>query len=178
MNNPTTINQLENRRILNDMLGGGVIAGLVAGACMAVVLCVHSAAVGMDFWLPIQLMSGVFYGPDAILGGAGPTITGLLVHFVSSAILGFIFALLMRPRTPTSDAVAFGLIFGIVVWALRTYLTLPAFNPTLSDRATLIPGWWFVAHLAFGAGLGSLSNARRSLARRLRVRERPTRVAA
>src|SRR5689334_923199 len=129
MNTSTTLNQLENRRVVNDMLAGGVIAGLISGVCMLVVLCVHSAAVGMDFWLPVQLMSGIFYGPDAILGGAGPTLTGLFVHFLSSAVLGFIFALLMRPRTPTSDAVAFGLIFGIVVWALRTYLTLPAFNP-------------------------------------------------
>ncbi len=178
MSNVASVQQIENRRIMNDMVAAGALAGLISGFCFLLVVCLHSAAVGMDFWLPVQLLSGIFYGPDAILGGTGPTLTGLFVHFVSSAVLGFIFALLMRPKSPTSDAIAFGLIFGIVVWALRTYLTLPAFNPTLSDRATLIPGWWFIAHLVLGASLGSLAAIRQSLARRLKTQIRPSQAAA
>lgn len=176
--NSMSINQIENRRIVYDILVSGVLTGVIAGFVMTAILCAHFAVVGLGFWLPVQLFSGMFYGADAILGGTGPTIVGLAMALVASSVAGFIFSLILRPRTPTSDALAFGLIFGIVMWALRTYLVLPAFNQTLSDRVTLIPGWWFFSHLAFGACMGLLPRIRTQFAKRLHIPDRVTRVAA
>lgn len=167
----------ENRRILIDVLISGSIAGLIGGVGMALVLCVQSLATGMGFWFPMQLVSGIFYGDNAILGGAGPTIVGLVVHLIASAFLGFVFALFLRPRTPTTDAVAFGLIYSIILWALRSYVVLPSFNTTLADRVSLIPGWWFLAHLSYGALLGTVPALRQAIARRI-APAGPTRIAA
>lgn len=167
----------ENKRIVADVITSGAIAGVLGGIALGLILCLQSAATGMGFFFPIQLASGVFYGDDAILGGVGPTVAGLVIYVVSSVILGCVFALFLRPRTPTTDAVAFGLIFGIVVWALRSYIVLPSFNPTLTDRMNLIPGWWFLGHLAFGAILGSIPTIRQTLARR-ETTVRPSKMAA
>lgn len=157
----------ENKRIVMDVAASGSLVGAMGGLAMALILCLQSFFVGNGFWFPMQLQSGMFYGDNAILGGLGPTAVGLLVHFVSASVLGIVFALFLRPRTPGTDAVAFGLIYGIILWALQSYIWLPAFNPTMGDRVALIPGWWFLSHLAYGAMMGLIPQIRRTMARRL-----------
>lgn len=167
----------QNRRVVREVVGAGALGGLLAGVAMAIVLMLQSAGAGMGFWFPIHLMSAFYYGEDMVMGGLGPTVVGLVAHALSSVVLGVVFSLFLKSRTPSSDAVAFGLIFGVVVWAIRTYVAIPVWNPILSDRMDLVPGWWFLAHLAFGGLLGTIPSFRQSIERRERDRIAP-RIAA
>jgi len=142
------------QRFSRERIVAGVIAGLSAGIVMAAALMIYCGAVGLGFLHPVQIMSGTFYGEDAILGGVGPTLVGLVTHLVGSAIFGVIFSALL-PRTVTvGQAVGGGIAYGLAVWAFLTFIDLPLMNRIMSERINLMPGWWFASCLVFGACLG------------------------
>jgi hypothetical protein len=66
-----------------------------------------------------------------------------------------------------------------VVWAVMTYIGLPIVNTTMQARVALMPGWWFFAHLIFGAVTGTIAAALSHRSSRAPVVEvRPERRAA
>jgi hypothetical protein len=150
------MNAADNRYYTKYTPGSLAVAGIIAGLGMFLILCLVSAGLGTGFWLPVQTASGIFYGPMSILGGAGPTILGLLTIVVTSAILGAVFSYFLRADQTGSSQVISGLVFGVIVWALASYIGMPILNPTMSERMALVPGWWFIANLAFGAILGAV----------------------
>jgi hypothetical protein len=140
-------------------------AGLIAGAVMIAVALVVSAAEGNGFWFPAQLIGGAVFGVSAILGGTAPAITGLLTHFLWSAILGGIFGSLINRTTGLAEAIGGGLLFSVATWAVMTFAVLPWVNPTLSDRVALTPYWWFAYHLVWGATLSCAAPLQRAFLR-------------
>jgi hypothetical protein len=150
----------------NDLIAAGAIAGFLGGACMALLTMILSASAGMGFWHPVELMSGIFYGADAILGGAGPVITGLIVHAVLTTGLGALFgAILPYQQAEASRATGLGLIYSVLCWAAVTFLVLPLINQTMKDRVDLAPGWWFASFLLFGIVLGATPAIRSAIGR-------------
>ena len=154
-------------------MAAGMTAGLLGGIAFGVLSMVVSAALGQGFWFPMQLIGGLFYGVNVILGGNAPAITGIFTHLIWAVILGGIFASFVRPYTADSTAVIGGLVFGVAVWAVMTYAILPWANPTLSERVALMPNWWFAYHLVFGLVLGSTPALMRAYARSARDIELP-----
>ena len=133
---------------------------------MALLTTILSASAGMGFWHPVELMSGIIYGAEAILGGAGPVITGLIVHFVLTTGLGALFgAILPVNQAESSRATGLGLAFSVVCWAAITFVMLPVINQTMKDRVDLAPGWWFASFLLFGAVLGATPAIRSAIGR-------------
>lgn len=151
---------------VRGLVWAGVLSGLLAGAVLATVCMVQSARDGLGVLFPVQLMAGVFYGVDVILGGAGPFWAGLALNSALSAGLGVLFSLALRPDARTGDAVWGGLLFGFGVWTVQTYLLLPWLNPTFAERLAFVPGTWLFAHLCFGASLGVVARLRRRFVRR------------
>lgn len=156
-----------------DNTAAGAVAGVAAGAVMGLCMMVLSAIGGMGFWHPIELASGMFYGVNAILGGAGPVITGLAVHLVSMGLWGALFgALLPIDQSISGKSTGWGIAYGAACWAVLTYGALPLTNSVMSERVALAPGWWFFSCLAYGLVLGAATPAiRKSISRQIDVVE-------
>lgn len=164
----------------NDYVAAGALAGFIGGACMGLLTMILSASAGMGFWHPVELMSGIFYGVDAILGGVGPVVTGLIVHLLITTGLGALFgALLPIKQAETSRATGWGLVYGAICWATITFVALPLVNQTMKDRVDLSPGWWFASFLLYGAVLGATPVIRSAIGREVeRITFEETRRAA
>ena len=105
---------------------GGASSGIVACIAMEIFAMVASSAMGQGFWTPQRLTAATFMGVDALLGGGGTVLLGLVMHLVAGAVLGVIFALLTPRVTSAGRDLGLGLLFGIVVWVVATYIALRA----------------------------------------------------
>jgi hypothetical protein len=89
---------------------------------------------------------------------------------------------LIAGRLTMGGAFWAGIFYSIVIWALMTYLVLPALDPIMRARVALAPTWWFGHHLIYGAvlslkarshtGLPQTINRRvRKISKRIRRRQ-------
>jgi uncharacterized membrane protein YagU involved in acid resistance len=138
--------------IRNTVLGGA-IAGVLAGIVMGIASMFVAAHNGQGMLSPLYMIGGLFWGVNALIGGHGVALVGLISHLVFSGVVGAIFALMTRGTESIGPAFVGGLAFGIMVWAVMTYLVQPWANPTMNDRVELTQGWWFIEHLVFGGML-------------------------
>jgi uncharacterized membrane protein YagU involved in acid resistance len=138
--------------VRNTVLGGAV-AGVIAGAVMGAASMFLAAHNGQGLLSPLYMTAGLFWGVGALVSGHGVALVGLICHLVFSGILGAIFALMTRGTETLGPALVGGLAYGVMVWAVMTYLVQPWANPTMNDRVALIQGWWFIEHLVYGAML-------------------------
>ena len=143
----------------------GALAGLIAGMVMGLVAMFHALSSGMSFWLPMQQIAGVVYGVEAVLGGVGPTVVGIIIHLALSACFGLLFGLIVA-RLPMRGTLWLGLAYGVAIWLVASFAILPAINPTMQDRVAIMPGWWFGLHMIFGAVLSLASPFGRNFAER------------
>ena len=135
------------------IIGGG-IAGILAGIVMAMVAMFYAAANGSGFFLPVRSIAATWYGANALLGGAGVLIAGLVTHLGTSAFGGVVFAALPSSRKSATVALLSGLVWGVVVWAILSIAVMPWLNPTMyAGTVGREPVWWFVLHLIYGGML-------------------------
>lgn len=138
--------------------GSVLAAGLVAGVCGGVLMGMFSMllytllAIG-GFWQPMNLIAAVLdqdWGEIAAFE-ALPTLLGIAIHLVTSAIIGLVFAWMVGG---IRDQVVLKAIFaGLVVWVVAEFVVLPAVDPVM---ARVFPEWLFAAaHVVFGLGLGA-----------------------
>jgi uncharacterized membrane protein YagU involved in acid resistance len=128
----------------------GVLAGLVAAIGMGILAMVISYSLGEGAWFPFDLITGVFFGVSAVLGGPELAALGVFMHLFTGAVLGMIFAVLVSPLETARQAFWEGVIFGVLVWLVMSYLILPLLNPTMAERVAVVSGWWFLCHVAYG----------------------------
>lgn len=146
--------RMDQRISTRGTLWGGAVAGMIAGLAMAMAAMIYAWTAGAGFWLPVRNIAALWFGVNALVMGASAPFVGVLTHLVNSAVFGIIFAFLIRSRPTTGVAFAGGIAYGIVIWAVMTYVALPLFNETMYERtANANPGWWFVLHLIFGGML-------------------------
>ena len=142
----------------------GIVAGIIGGMLMAALTMMATAASGMGLLAPLKLIAATFFGKEATAGGAGVLLVGLMLHMMNAAVLGVIFAALIRRIEGGGAAVVAGLAFGIAVWLATTFIALPVADPIMRAAVATIPGVWFVAHMFFGVGVGSVPALRRKFA--------------
>lgn len=145
----------------------GAEAGVLSGVVMLLAMMVYTAAIGEGFLFPTQQIAATFLGVEALIGGVGTAVLGVITHLVVAAVWGGAFGLLLSPLASTSAATGWGLAFGVGVWLTMTFIGLPIFDPVMSDRVSLYTGWWFAFHLLFGGVLGTTPE----IARQMLVRE-------
>ncbi len=155
---------------------GGLIAGAAAAAIM-IAYAMVSAATYQDtgFFTPLYHIASTFIEPSAMeasmqhaMGGdsfhldVGPAALGMAIHLGTGAVLGAVFgALIGALRSPRLAAVPLGLVFGLVVLVLMSFVVLPvaaeAFGggKAISDMPDMV-GWgtFSLEHLIFGLVLG------------------------
>ena len=135
------------------IIGGG-IAGILAGTVMAMAAMFYAAANGSGFFLPLRSIAATWYGANALLGGAGVLIAGLVTHLGTSVFGGVFFAALPSSRKSARVALISGLVWGVVVWSILSIAVMPWLNPTMySETVGREPVWWFVLHLIYGGML-------------------------
>lgn len=131
----------------------GATAGLAGGVVMAALLMAASAAAGQGFWFPMMQIAAIAFGLEALVGGFGTCVVGLIFHFVTAMALGAGYGWILPSGTGPRSALFLGVFCSIAVWALSTYTLLPAFDPIMAQRIQLTPVAWFAGHLIYGTAL-------------------------
>jgi hypothetical protein len=123
-----------------SVAAGGAIAGLIGGLAMAVVGALLALATQADIWYMPKAIAAVVLGQPALANtgfDAAPVIVGTLIHFIVSAVLGVIYALLMsrvlRVTTEYGAPVVGGLVYGAVIWLIAYFIVAPLLNPLLLE---------------------------------------------
>lgn len=148
------------RRALPDVPAlGGAIAGLLAGAVMVLLSPLLSLITNVDIWVPPKLIGATapwIDGATATQPGFElmPVLTGTVIHFIVSLVLGAIFGLFFRSLRLPSDfglPVLIGLCYGLIIFGVAFFMVLPVINPTLSgsDMGPVI-----AQNIVFGICLG------------------------
>lgn len=132
---------------------GGSASGLLAGLAMAITAMVYATATDMGAWLPVRQVAALWYGVDALIGGDGMVMVGVLTHLIVAMGWGVVFAALTSRRSGVGVSLVAGLAFGTILWALMTFVVLPLVNPVMYERTRLIPVVWYALHLVYGGFL-------------------------
>ncbi|MEU3300184.1 hypothetical protein ABZ729_10230 [Streptomyces sp. NPDC006678] len=119
----------------------GVIAGLAGGLIFTGVM----VAVG-------------FLPAVAALVGSGSAIVGLVIHLLTSQVVGVTYAILFRRRSfDPASGIGWGASYGFLWWVLGNLTLLPVLlgaTPRWSDAALALAFPSLIGHLAYGAVLG------------------------
>src|SRR5919204_1007473 len=152
MANRTDISR--SSRDARGIIVGGGLAGIIAGIAMAIFAMGYAGTMGMGFWAPLRLIAATLYGVDALIGGGGVLLVGLIIHLIVSAVFGIIFGALLSSRASGGAAFGAGLVFGVLVWAVMRWGVVPWADPTMAVRLPMMSGAFFFEHLVFGGVLG------------------------
>jgi uncharacterized membrane protein YagU involved in acid resistance len=163
----------------------GALAGSLAGLMMAGVEMIYGWAspvhsvwdAPMAIWAYVGGLNHFGHPANHI----GSIVLGIGGHMMNAIFVAIVFVALMRilKDPPGAVALVLGIAYGLGLWALQRYVTLPIRKPedTLFTTGTVSPQWvWWLAHLALGTGMGLgyvLSRRRLAVALPGRVREMP-----
>ncbi len=132
------------------------IAGVGAGALAAVAMMAFmmgAAELDGSALDPLRAAGATFRGRDAS-GGAGAIAWGIVLHLVTGAALGVLFAA-MVPRDITAPAGAvLGAGCALILMGFAVTLVIPPLNPILAAEMPRHGGSWVIAHALFGAVMG------------------------
>src|SRR5690349_3440421 len=127
----------------------GLQSGMVGALCLVLWLGVLAEWQQRNFWIPVNLMASVFYGPRAIRSGfAGETVSGLAVYIALYTLLGAALATILRnrfsrPRT-FLITVAFALAWYYLSFRLLWKSVIPLVALLHVERTTAL------GHLLYG----------------------------
>lgn len=152
---------------------GGVSAGLRGGLLTIGLLCARSWLAAEGPWLPMKAMAAVWLGPAALLGGWETAALGAATHLAGAALGGGLFAVVLGRRARAPAALALGLALGGALYVIARFAVLPTVDRTLWIRVQLMPVWWLLVYLAYGACLGLVPSLRRRSAREVLERRAP-----
>jgi len=147
----------------------GAVAGLAGGIVMAMwqmvvgaIATEPTAVPGIDssFWTAVTSIPSVLFGEQWFHGSFhfGAVFVGLMGHMMNSIVIGIVGVALattvLGPRPRVLPAVAFGMMFGLVLEVLIVNLVVNQIQD-VNTLYTSTPEWsWWVAHAMFGATLG------------------------
>lgn len=127
-----------------------IVAGLVAGLVFAIMeMALVATALGGSAWAPPRMMAAIVMGTDVLPPPASfdavIVTIGMIVHFVLSAILGIVIALIVG-RMSLGAGVAVGVLLGLVIYLVNFYGFTAAF-PWFANARNWVT---IVSHLVFG----------------------------
>ncbi len=156
----------------------GAVWGIIAAAVMAMLAMIAGATyLGSGFFTPMYHIASSVIAPDAMMTSVqkategetmfyftgGSAAVGMMVHFMTGAIYGVIFALIARAlRVSGGAAIAAGAAFGIAVLLFSSFVALPAAaalfggGEPIADMPKLV-GWptFTIEHVMYGMVLGA-----------------------
>ena len=137
---------------------GGLVAGRIGGVVMAMFMMFMNMAKGQEVWAGMKFPALPFLHDRVMQPGFafGPVLLGMMSHFAVSSCWGIPFGVLFFGATKPAT-VAWGGLWGIVVWLGMFYVILPIVGA--GQTARMMPaGMALFEHLLFGivVGLGFL----------------------
>lgn len=147
----------QTRMPLFNSAVSGAIAGLIAGVAVLAAAILYSwLATPEEAWLPMKNVAATWLGLGALIGGGWTVVIGLATHFGNSIAWGIVFGLLMSWRRNAAVTVIAGFVWGMVVYLVMTWVTLPGIDPTMAARVAVQPiWWWWLLHVIYGVVLGA-----------------------
>ncbi|MGQ0540161.1 MAG: hypothetical protein ACT4R6_14555 [Gemmatimonadaceae bacterium] len=142
-------------------LKAGALAGIIGGLLLAAFAMMMAVSNGEDILSPVRMIGATFIGPDALDGGAGIVMYGLILHVVTSIVWGVLFAAILPRTASVGFALVAGLIYGLVVMVVMLFLVMPIVNPTMRDAVSPMMTPFAIEHLLFGAALALVPIFRR-----------------
>lgn len=146
------------------LLVTGIIAGMIAGAVMAMYAMIASVTfLGQGFFTPLYAIAAPLVGQQSLMssmhGGAfyftlGPAVLGLVVHMMWSALYGVIFGLIaLWTHLRGLVAVIGGMIYGVLAMLFMSFIVLPIVG--MGSMPSMV-GWtsFTIQHLMFGLVIG------------------------
>lgn len=109
-----------------QVIRGGVVSGVVAGALLMIVMTALTAASGADIWYGMKSIAAPFVGVNAMRPGFDllPVGYGLALHFLVSVGWALAFASLFYGLSKAWTILA-GAAWGVVVWLGMSFVGLP-----------------------------------------------------
>jgi hypothetical protein len=142
--------------VTNEIIEAGMVAGLVGGVAMGLLATLYAGAAGLGFAEPAQAVAATVVGT----GGLGGVVLGVVIHLVTSMMLGVVFATIVPREVRGVPAFAFGAFAGLAILVIMNLIVLPFVNPATRSHLvwgsapnTLPVAVAFWAHMAYGAGL-------------------------
>jgi hypothetical protein len=139
-------------------IGGGFVAGIVAGLVLSVFMTAMNLSQGKDLWVGMKGAALPFLGERVHQPGFDATAVplGILCHFAVSVGWGMLFGVIAYGLSKGMTVVA-GAVWGIVVWLGMYYAVLPLVGAGEVTRNTPVP-MAIATHVLFGlvVGLGFL----------------------
>jgi hypothetical protein len=131
-------------------LGGGIVAGFIAGAVLIALIAFVSVAESRDVWTTLKFAGTPLLGERAARPGfdGGAVLIGLLCHFAIAIGWAALFGLLVHGLR-RDLTVLLGPLYGIVVWLVMYYAVLPIVGMAEVARAAPI-GQAMFEHMLFG----------------------------
>jgi hypothetical protein len=129
----------------------GAVSGVIAAVVMLMVASIGSAMQGTLGLEPVLLIAATFLGEDAFARPVRSSIVGVGVHVVIGAGFGTFFGAVTHRLRSRPLLIAAGMAYGAIIFLFMAYLVLPQVNPRM--LAFMVPGWFFLYHLAFGLTL-------------------------
>ncbi|HEX7049515.1 MAG TPA: hypothetical protein VF188_04830 [Longimicrobiales bacterium] len=131
------VEERDRSELLRAGIGGGVIAGLVLAGSEIIA----AVAMGASWRTPFRLVSALLFGVRAF-SPAFPTalmvVVGVALHMLLSMLFGVVFLWILAwtfqlsARAPL--LLAYGALFGFLLWEVNFLAILPAFFPHVAAR--------------------------------------------
>lgn len=156
----------------------GALWGIIAAAVMAMYAMFAGATyLGSGFFTPMYHIASVIIEPTAMMTSVekamqgetnfyfafGPAVVGMMIHFMTGAIYGVVFALIARTsRLSGAAAVGAGALFGVGVLLFSSFVGLPLAaalfdgGDPIADMPKMV-GWttFTIEHVMYGTVLGA-----------------------
>ena len=109
---------------LTTILLAGLVAGILDGSAASIQFMINTG--GKSPAIVFKYISSALIGKEAMAGGAGMVILGILLHMLIATIFAAIFYLLyVNIHWISKNIFVSGIIYGILVWVAMNRVVIP-----------------------------------------------------
>ncbi len=147
----------ERGKSMKTWLLAGIGAGLAGGLAEVVFMAVYGGVAGMSGEGVLSLVTYTFFSASFSFGHIG-AVSGLGIHLLLSAVIGFFFGAFMYALHRGADSASYGrvAVSGVVlligIWTFSFFVLLPQINPAFVSYVPLTAA--FFSKLMFGISVG------------------------
>ena len=136
-------------------ISAGLRGGLVGGAAMTVPALLWSLFSGHGLWYPANLITGMVLPgvgrmsvPELEQFHVGLLLAALVIHVVTSLVIGLIFGVLLPTLPAVPRSIAWGGLLMPILWTAASYAAMRIINPALPPLVNW--PWFIVSQFVFG----------------------------
>jgi hypothetical protein len=136
-------------------VSAGIKGGLVGGLVMPLPAIAYGLLSGHGMWWPVNLLAGVALPGVGEMSSAEleqfqPTLlaTGVVIHIVTSLIMGLMYGVLMPTLPSLPKPLAWGALLMPLLWSAVSFIALGRMNPGVREHIEW--PWFVLSQFVFG----------------------------